>query len=382
MNLHLMHDEKFIDRFIQVWEQHDRAINNLYLVYNRPDKSRLRHISSPRVVCCEWGTPACRTIVDQARQFDKIFVHFLDARLYRYVASFPVGVKVLWVFWGGDYFAGRQEREAHLFDEETMQYLRFRESSRSMVHLRRAKHTVQDWWLEIQKRKAIARVDYLLHWNRLDFELIKSNYPLRANFLPFAYDGGTLGEKRCDEGYQNADLFQGRKVVLLGNSATPSNNHISMIHLLSRISLPRDVLVVAPLSYGDEKYADHISRLGLEILGERFLALREFLPLADYNRLLSRSDVGIMNHRRTQAGANVMGLLREGRRVFMNEVSTLYQMLAKNGVAVSPTRDLRSSEALFEPVCERVVEHTRSLLYRLFGPEFHHRALSRIASIY
>jgi dTDP-N-acetylfucosamine:lipid II N-acetylfucosaminyltransferase len=50
------------------------------------------------------------------------------------------------------------------------------------------------------------------------------------------------------------------KDILVGNSATPTNNHVEVFKLLSDLDL-RGHKVIAPLSYGDERYRDAIIKL-------------------------------------------------------------------------------------------------------------------------
>jgi hypothetical protein len=103
------------------------------------------------------------------------------------------------------------------------------------------------------------------------------------------------------------------------------------------------------------------------------------MPLPEYRTLLDRVDAGIMNHSRTQAGANVIGLLCRGKRVFMNERSTLYKMLNIGDTLVHPFAEVENAEELFESPKAEDVANTGQFLERRFGREFRHRCLARIA---
>jgi hypothetical protein len=231
-----------------------------------------------------------------------------------------------------------------------------------------------------RKRAALARVDFMLHWNVLDFDVVTREIGWGARFLWFDYDGGLLLEH--PSGHAGQDLwrrFGERRIVLLGNSGTPSNNHVSVLRRLRELGLPNDVLVLCPLAYGDPRYIDQVSEAGRSILGEQFEGLRTFMPLADYRTLLDRVDVGIMNHSRSQAGANVIGLLCRGKRVFMNERSTLFKMLNIGDALVHPFADVETPDELFEPPSAEDVANTGQFLERRFGKAFRHRCLARIA---
>ena len=65
--------------------------------------------------------------------------------------------------------------------------------------------------------------------------------------------------------------------ILLGNSADPSNNHKEVLDKL-RSYATENIRIYCPLSYGDRKYAQIVSDYGRLMFGEKFLALRDFMP--------------------------------------------------------------------------------------------------------
>lgn len=232
----------------------------------------------------------------------------------------------------------------------------------------------------VRKRAALARVDFMLHWNVLDYDVVTRETRWNAQFVWFDYDGGLLLEHQADRAAPELwRRFGERRVVLLGNSGTPSNNHVSVLERLRKMGLPKDVLVLCPLAYGDPRYADQVCEVGRRVLGEQFEALRDFMPLPEYRTLLDRVDAGIMNHSRTQAGANVIGLLCRGKRVFMNEKSTLYKMLTIGDTLVRPFPEVEDPEELFAPPAAEDVANTLHFLEQRFGRGFRHRCLARIA---
>ena len=61
--------------------------------------------------------------------------------------------------------------------------------------------------------------------------------------------------------------------ILLGNSATESNQHKEAFELLEKYK-NKNIKIYVPLSYGPEKYADEIEQLGMHIFGEKFIPMR------------------------------------------------------------------------------------------------------------
>jgi dTDP-N-acetylfucosamine:lipid II N-acetylfucosaminyltransferase len=380
MNLHLMIDDKFIDGFIREWEEHEPAGQNVYVIRDRANASELRHVRNPRVICAQWGSKKCEELVQNPARYRRVFVHYLGAELYGYVAGIASGVKVLWIFWGADFYYPPDLYASASYEPETRDLL----AERRTRGLRGTAESLRAWQHDLRwyrrKRAALTRVDFMLHWNVLDFDAVTRETGWSARFLPFDYDGGLLLEHQSDPAAPDLwRRFAQRRVVLLGNSGTPSNNHLSVFNRLRKIGLPKDALVLCPLAYGDPRYADQVCEAGRRILGEQFEALRTFMPLPEYRTLLDRVDVGIMNHARTQAGSNVIGLLSRGRRVFMNKRSTLYKMLSIGDALVYPITDVEDPEALFEPTDADDVANTRHFLERRFGQGFRERSLARIA---
>lgn len=382
MNLHLMTDEKFIDGFIRDWEEHDPPEQNVYVVRDRARRSELRHVQHPRAVCSLWGSPECEELVGNPGRYRRIFVHYLSAELFGYVARIPSGVQVLWCFWGGDFYFPPALYASSSYDGETQRLLAERRSGGVRGLAKSLRHWQHDLRWYAKKRAALLRVDFMLHWNVLDYDVVTRETGWQARFLPFDYDGGLLVEDSPTEGapdrWQHLD---DRPVVLLGNSGTPSNNHLSVLRRLRDLGLPDGVAVVCPLAYGDPRYVDDICNAGRNLLGETFQGIRTFMPLADYRALLDRVAVGIMNHARTQAGSNVIGLLCRGKRVFMNEHSTLYKLLSIGDTLVSPFDAVRDARSLFEPTDADDVANTRHFLDRRFGKRFRQRCLAQIAKI-
>ena len=131
--------------------------------------------------------------------------------------------------------------------------------------------------------------------------------------------------------------------ILIGNSASKTNNHLEAFQKLQPFSLSHQKLIV-PLSYGDKKYAQEINRRGKENFGDDFDGLLDFMPLKTYNRYVQSCGIVIMNHYRQQAVGNVLVMLWMGAKVFLDERSTLFHYLRRVGIVVfSVSSDLTAS---------------------------------------
>lgn len=154
--------------------------------------------------------------------------------------------------------------------------------------------------------------------------------------------------------------------ILLGNSASATNNHLEAFDLLSKFDL-QDRRIVAPLSYGCHKYARAIKSKGIKQFGDRFVPLTSFLPIEEYNRLMSNCGIVIMNHYRPQAVGNIIAALYMGCKVFLNETN-IYQYFNDLGCHIySIDRDFKTDKDVFQLLSDEQVAHNRTILKNTLG---------------
>ena len=121
--------------------------------------------------------------------------------------------------------------------------------------------------------------------------------------------------------------------MLIGNSATPTNNHLDILRQVEPVngSLRR---VIIPLSYGDPLYADEVSARFEAAFGSRVQALREMMPVAEYYALLGEVDVMVLGHRRQQALGNLLWALENRVTVVLDPGGALFDWCTRQGLHV------------------------------------------------
>lgn len=127
--------------------------------------------------------------------------------------------------------------------------------------------------------------------------------------------------------------------ILLGNSASPSNNHLDVLASLAAQNLGGR-RVVTPLSYGDAEYAKVVVRRGRELLGEGFVPVTDFLPLDQYNELLAECGIVILGHRRQEGLGNVLRAIWQGAHLVLNGANPVGAHLRSRGVDVGLIEEL------------------------------------------
>ena len=138
--------------------------------------------------------------------------------------------------------------------------------------------------------------------------------------------------------FVNKDNEKLGESVLIGNSATHSNNHLDIFDIIKDTKKR----LVVPLGYGayDYNYYKHmILTEGNRIFKNNFFPITSFLSRTEYNRVLLSCNTAIMFHIRQQALANIFHCLFLGIRVFLNSKSLTYSYLKDQGMIVFDLRD-------------------------------------------
>lgn len=161
---------------------------------------------------------------------------------------------------------------------------------------------------------------------------------------------------------ENNDLRASGPNILLGNSASVYNNHLEALDILKQLNLC-DRKVISPLSYGSQKYADAVERYGRKCLNGNFLAVRNFMPLEQYNELISSCGFVFMNHYRSEAMGNIITSLYLGAKVFLNETDP-YNFFKNMGCHIFLVKKELCSNGTspFTPLTPEQVEHNRKML--------------------
>lgn len=128
--------------------------------------------------------------------------------------------------------------------------------------------------------------------------------------------------------------------VLVGNSATPSNNHREVFELLAAYK-DEDVEFLVPLSYGDDSYRKEVLKLGNSFLGRSFHPILDFMNAETYQKLVSTVSVGVFNHRRQQGLGNITILMRTGGKVYISRDGPMWGYFKGHGEIAYATEDIK-----------------------------------------
>lgn len=184
----------------------------------------------------------------------------------------------------------------------------------------------------IEKKYILKRIYGHISHIRGDSERANILFNSKAKFF---YSQGYLSNVVKEPGKQlQANYSQKNKKILVGNSTSPSNNHISVFKML----LPYkddDILVYCPLSYGIyEEYKIDVINTGKTLFGNKFISLTEFMTLEAYNCFLEEMDIAVFNHNRQEGMGITLSLLSMGKTVYMNPETTSFRSMVERGFKV------------------------------------------------
>lgn len=379
MNYHLMIDDKFINDFIIDAEKVAPG-NNVYII--AAVKEAVKHVKSDLAIYAPYHTSLFLDTVRNIDSNDQVFIHWASEEAINFVLSLPEGIKVGLFFWGGDIVEIPYSiYKSSIYGPLSLKYFeKYEEHPKVRWNLLKPKRLVRSlanrsWKYKANEQQALEvrkaffkRLNYFFNWNVIDFEWITEHYETSALYKYFFYNFNPIPV--ADQNTKEAEA-KAYITLLLGNSDTPTNNHLEMLEVLKRFK-DEAIKIVIPLNYGNRKYGDIIERHAISIFGQdKILALRDFMDREAYYQILDEVDVAVMNHYRTQAAGNTLALLYRGKKVFIHEISSTYKLLNSNNIIVGNSAGIArlSFEAFVAPLTTDNIAANIGHINRLFRIE-------------
>ena len=239
------------------------------------------------------------SFLNSAREAEKIILHGLwNSRLIVLLALHPsILKKCYWVIWGGDLY------------------------SYSM-----GKKNLKWYAAELFRRPVIRGVGHLITYVQGDAELARKWYGAIGRYHEcIMYTSNIYRDYAIDEQSHSAVNIQ------IGNSADPCNNHLEILEKL-KFFHDQNIVIYAPLSYGNQAYARTVIAAGNAIFGDKFKAMTDLMPFDQYLEFLGQIDIAVFAHKRQQGMGNTITLLGMGKKVYMR--SDVTSMATFDGIGV------------------------------------------------
>ncbi len=346
--VHLAQDEKFLPLARSLFEEAFPGANTFVVcrlpkyqqTFLKPEaRVRYRH---PMFFLLPWLMP-------ELRGADMVVVHSMTKHHARALRGAPKGSLVVWIGYGFDYYGLLSNSIGGYWFDKT-------EALLSQLGLKQRQLKV----MRPHVTSVAGRVD-VFSVNPAEVTMVRDALPqLKATYhaLPSFTVEDTFAQGGCP--MRGPD-------VLLGQSASPHNNHLEVFDVL-RDALPATSRLVVPLSYGNPIYADHIEQTGREMFGDRFVSLRTWMTIADYQQRIAGCGFIVMNHRRQKAVGNISSGLYRGAKVFLQRTNPLFGFFTELGAVVFPI-DLLGTDpvAAWQPLSAWLQQANREAIEHRFG---------------
>jgi len=302
---------------------------------------------------------------------DIAFVHCLKKNDINFLNKNTLNIPKVWFSWGGDVF--RLGKFYNLFLLEKTKILRNRLYLKDSIIGGIVRYVLSYFpsFIDLisssrNKLKAIDQFDYLIPVMPGDYELIKKHYSIKPKFYHINYINPIFE--------QEAEINLDGSNILLGNSATFTNNHIEAIDQLCKYDL-EDRQIIIPLSYGRTDVSEYISKYSEDKLGiGNVKVLINFIPFNEYSQIVSTCEIVIMNHLRQQAVGNIVQALLFGSHLYLQSNSTVFKYLKDNGIYVSAFDEADELQGLDK----ETISLNKKLTRELFGEKLQKEKLEKL----
>ncbi|WP_299626089.1 TDP-N-acetylfucosamine:lipid II N-acetylfucosaminyltransferase [uncultured Tenacibaculum sp.] len=359
---HVVTDEKFINSVHWQFEE-VFPCQNTFFVFVDDFHSSFNHIKfNDGIIKIKKEEESIKLLNKKLDEYDVVVLHSLSYYHSILVNNTKNLDKFVWSFWGGEFYNNPEVRfKFPMVGDITNRKLLGR--NRFMTILKSIKNRFFKYF-QVRKSswslisKAAKKIDRIAVIHREDVEMLKEYNYVKANakYIQFSY-------YPLEYVFKNYDQIDLGNNILVGNSATPTNNHGEVFELLSKFSLG-DRKIIVPLSYGNEDYAKKVNYLGRNIFKDSFLPLMDFMSFNEYNKLIQQCGIVVINTYRQQAIGNILTLLWMGAKIYLDNRNTFFNYLKRKGfivLSINEDLNINNSNALL-PLSIDEKKHNRDIL--------------------
>ncbi|MCA5004211.1 TDP-N-acetylfucosamine:lipid II N-acetylfucosaminyltransferase [Sphingobacterium bovistauri] len=362
MNLHIFHDDKFTNGGIEQFENYFPK-QNIYILLLYNDKTPKYTISHPDILIFHIRDKnlvlKIREVVGE-KNVKNLFIHYLDtfkASITSKILSQNSTLKVYWIFYGGDLYDYLSKYHQYdIIDDKSIQKTTVKESIVKTI-----KYLLWFGWTpKAGMDRFFKRLDFFCFWNEFDYELFKSKTKSNANYKNFVYINA-LGDS-------NFPTTQKSNTIMINHSASITGNHSFVLDSIKSLPLKENNYnLLLPLSYGNENYANEIEIYAKNNIITDITSLRSFMPLNEYQNLLSTVKIAIFGMRRQEAAGNIFQLINMGTKVFLREENTLLQWLRKRDFIVFSLENEYDELSNLDGLFDDQIQHNKDCYKKVFN---------------
>lgn len=363
--IHFFDDEKFIDYAINIFEKNPVSfIQHLYVVL---DNGRgIKNVKYQGIKQIKRSN--IEEILNMANNSFAIFIHALDEYKQDIVLNINSNATIYWFCWGFDLYVRWPDYSKNLYDNETKKIINYKPVQRKLKDfIKQILFSIFNLEKYKPLKGSFSKEKYVEALNRIKFcapviepeiDLVKNINP-NIKYVPFSY--GFLDQFLGDS---RSISIKNERNILVGNSADPSNNHISILKRLAELNLG-DRKIIVPLSYsGNETYISKVIKKGKQLLGKKFVPIVEFMPLEKYNEVIFSCGIVIFNHKRQQALGNLIAMCYLGAKIYIDHASPIFEYFKEKGINLYDNNNLSE---IFSPINDLEINDNKQILEKLYG---------------
>jgi hypothetical protein len=314
--VHIINNEKFINSFIELVNANFNEKEHLFINISNYKAGEFPLPKLANVVEFDQDLNLTKNflllwkkVTPYLVKADKIIVHgAFTGNFNKYLFLQPQFLaKSYWVMWGGDLYQPLMKQA---------------ETLRQKIHFSIDKYI---------KGRFAGYVSYLPG----DYQLAQELYNAKGTYFECIMYPSNLYKKLI-----LPDVKKANRVILIGNSGDPTNNHQSVFERLLNLE-SQNFTVICPLSYGNKVYIDKIKVLGQSMFGSRFLPLTDFISLDEYMKILAEVDIAIFAHERQQGMGNIISLLGLGKKLYMRNDITPFSLFKSLKIKVFDIKNIK-----------------------------------------
>lgn len=359
---HVIFDEKFFDDVIEVNEYitKNKCQNEYLIVTWLGIKKHFKYIKRAKNV----NFISAFTFLFKAFKgdYDAVFLYSIKECPSTVISLIPKRIKVFWFAMGYDLYSYPM-RNPFIDVPNLVGPLTSKIKEPFIVRFKNIIKTILSLPLESLAYKAMHRTDYFSGILEYEYDLLKAENGYKGGKVNFQYQS-LESFKICGvkEDYIGDN-------ILIGNSAAETNNHLEVFQYLKNVNVG-DRKIIVPLSYGGWKVQKQIIMESYEKeFHNQFVPILNFMPFADYKRIISSCSIAIFGHERQQAMGNITTALNMGCKVFLSNTSPVFTFLKKLGLYVYTIQNDLSTCEINTPLTEEEKSHNRNILYSMYNEE-------------
>lgn len=320
-----MPDNKFIDYYIEMSEDFIPDQSS-YVFFKESSNFKFVKLKNKNIVSISKEKINTKHFISQLQNADAVIFHSLNSDYSNLIKAITKSTVLIWLFWGFDGYV--TQKKGNYLGAVTS---RFRYENSLKGYLRYLKNKYYNDKIVTKTGRIhmemIRNIHYCATWVDKDFQLAKTINPYIKKMY-FNYYTEELMRFPTPQ-IINSNL----QTIMLGNSGSEYNNHAEALIFLNKIAFQG--IIYCPLSYnGSIFYKQYIEAMGKGFFGNRFIPLKDFIPLDEYQNIINSCDVVWMNHKRQQAAGNLFAAFYAGKVVILDSDNPMISTFKKWGLTV------------------------------------------------